>query len=79
MTDCLVEAYFDQIATFLYPDIEELLAYSFWVLVLTICFSVVAVREEIFLSQRMNFRKHIFSSITILKSQCDYKEQKMPT
>lgn len=33
----------------------------------------------IFLSQCMNFRKHIFSSKAILKSHCDYKEQKMPT
>lgn len=74
MTACFVEVHFDPTATFLHPGIEV------QVLVFTICLSVVAVREEFFfLSQCMNFRKHIFSSKTILKSHCDYKEQKMLT
>lgn len=60
MTVCLVEVYFDPKATFLHPTIEELLAYWFQVLALTICFSVVAVREEIFFVPVYEFQETYF-------------------
>lgn len=60
MTVCLVEVYFDPTVTFLHPGIEELLVYWFRVLVLIICFSVVAVRKEIFFVPVYEFQETYF-------------------